>query len=104
MSVPHLDTRVVDGRQHLMFGPYAGWTPKFLKAGSWLDLFRSIKLSNLMPMLKTGAKNVPLTIYLIKQVLAGSPTKATKFKDLLDFFPDARTATGRSSPRASASR
>ncbi len=92
MSVPHLDTRVVDGRQHLMFGPYAGWTPKFLKAGSWLDLFRSIKASNLLPMVKTGLKNVPLTVYLIKQVLAGSPTKKTKFKDLLDFFPDANSA------------
>jgi malate dehydrogenase (quinone) len=90
MSVPHLDTRVVEGRQHLMFGPYAGWTPKFLKAGSWLDLFRSIKLSNILPMLKTGVHNVPLTIYLIKQVLAGSPTKPKKFKDLLDFFPDAK--------------
>jgi len=89
MSVPHLDTRVVDGRTHLMFGPYAGWTPKFLKKGSWLDLIRSIKASNLSPMLKAGLTNMSLTVYLIQQVLASS---AKKFKDLLDFFPDADPA------------
>jgi malate dehydrogenase (quinone) len=87
MSVPHLDTRVVGGQRYLMFGPYAGWTPKFLKKGSWLDLFRSIKPSNLGPMLKTAIHNVPLTVYLIQQVLASA---GKKFKDLLDFFPDAK--------------
>jgi malate dehydrogenase (quinone) len=86
MSVPHLDTRVVNGTNHLMFGPYAGFSPKFLKKGSWLDLFRSIRGHNLAPMLKTAIHNVPLTMYLISQVLS-SATK--KFKDLLDFFPDA---------------
>jgi malate dehydrogenase (quinone) len=86
MSVPHLDARVVGGQRYLMFGPYAGWTPKFLKKGSWLDLFRSIKPSNLGPMLKTAIHNVPLTVYLIQQVLASA---SKKFKDLLDFYPDA---------------
>jgi len=86
MSVPHLDTRVVDGSSHLLFGPYAGWTPKFLKKGSWLDLFRSIKPSNLGPMLKTALHNMPLTWYLITQVLSSS---TRKFKDLLGFFPGA---------------
>lgn len=89
MSVPHLDTRVVGGASHLMFGPYAGWTPKFMKKGSLLDLFRSIKGSNIGPMLRTAIHNVPLTIYLISQLLA-SATK--KFKDLVDFFPDADPA------------
>lgn len=89
MSVPHLDTRVVDGSRHLMFGPYAGWTPKFLKKGSLLDLFRSIKGSNIGPMLRTAIHNVPLTIYLISQVLASAKKK---FKDLLDFYPDADPA------------
>ncbi|WGL52848.1 malate dehydrogenase (quinone) [Nocardioides sp. BP30] len=87
MSVPHLDTRVVGGRSYLMFGPYAGWSPKFLKKGSWLDLFRSIRPHNLVPMLKTAIHNVPLTMYLIQQVLASA---GKKFKDLLDFYPDAK--------------
>jgi malate dehydrogenase (quinone) len=86
MSVPHLDTRVVGGTSHLMFGPYAGWSPKFLKKGSFLDLFKTIKAHNLLPMLKTAIHNVPLTMYLISQVLA---RPAKKFKDLLDFFPGA---------------
>lgn len=25
-----------------MFGPYAGWSPKFLKTGRYTDLFASI--------------------------------------------------------------
>lgn len=87
MSVPHLDTRVVDGKSYLMFGPYAGWTPKFLKKGSFLDLFGSIKAHNLFPMVKTGTQNMPLTWYLITQVLSSSNRK---FADLLDFFPDGK--------------
>ena len=86
MSVPHLDTRIVEGSSSLMFGPYAGWSPKFLKKGSWLDLFRSIRFGNLWPMLKAGLKNLDLTLYLIQQLIA---RPKTKFKDLLDFFPDA---------------
>lgn len=31
MSVPHLDTRVIDGKKALLFGPYAGFTTKYLK-------------------------------------------------------------------------
>src|SRR6478735_895811 len=86
MSVPHLDTRFVEGTQALMFGPYAGWSPRFLKFGSFFDLFASIRLHNLWPMLKAGLTNVGLTIYLIQQLIA---RPSTKFKDLLDFFPDA---------------
>jgi malate dehydrogenase (quinone) len=87
MSVPHLDTRFVDGNQALMFGPYAGWSPRFLKFGSFFDLFASIRLHNLWPMLKAGLTNIGLTIYLIQQLLA---RPKTKFKDLLDFFPEAQ--------------
>jgi malate dehydrogenase (quinone) len=86
MSVPHLDTRVVDGTASLMFGPYAGFSPKFLKSGSNLDLFKSIRPHNLIPMIAAGASNLSLVKYLIGQLAA---SKETKFKDLVDFFPDA---------------
>src|SRR5690606_9506733 len=68
MSVPHLDTRVIDGKTALLFGPYAGFSTKFLKNGSWLDLASSIKLNNIRPMLAAGMDNLPLTKYLIDQV------------------------------------
>jgi malate dehydrogenase (quinone) len=86
MSVPHLDTRVVDGTASLMFGPYAGFSPKFLKTGSYLDLVKSIRLHNLVPMIAAGASNLSLVKYLVSQLAASKPTK---FKDLTDFFPDA---------------
>jgi malate dehydrogenase (quinone) len=89
MSVPHLDTRFVEGRQALMFGPYAGWSPRFLKFGSFFDLFASIRLHNIWPMLKAGLTNMGLTIYLIQQLLA---RPKTKFMDLLDFYPEADPA------------
>jgi len=89
MSVPHLDTRVVDGRTSLMFGPYAGFSPRFLKRGSLLDLFKSLRAHNLVPMIKAGLANIPLTVYLITQLLA---RKKTKFAELREFFGDADPA------------
>jgi len=86
MSVPHLDTRVVDGNSSLMFGPYAGFSPKFLKTGSWFDLFKSIRTHNLIPMLQAGGRNLSLVQYLLGQLAA---RKATKFGALQEFFPDA---------------
>jgi malate dehydrogenase (quinone) len=86
MSVPHLDTRVVDGTASLMFGPYAGFSPKFLKSGSYLDLFRSIRLHNLYPMIRVALSNVDLLKYLISQLAA---SKHTKFAALQEFMPDA---------------
>lgn len=68
MSVPHIDTRVINGKQELLFGPYAGFSTKFLKNGSYLDLVKSIKTDNIFPMLSAGFKNIPLTKYLIDQV------------------------------------
>ena len=68
MSVPHLDTRWIKGKRELLFGPYAGFTTKFLKQGSVFDLFKSIKLTNIKPMLGAGYHNIPLTKYLIDQV------------------------------------
>jgi malate dehydrogenase (quinone) len=86
MSVPHLDTRMVEGSSSLMFGPYAGFSPRFLKFGSFFDLFKSIRLHNLWPMVRAGLRNLDLTLYLIQQLIA---RPKTKFKDLQDFFPDA---------------
>src|SRR5699024_4245453 len=65
MSVPHLDTRYIDGEKRLMFGPFAGFSPKFLKTGSNMDLIGSVKPNNLFTMLSAGAKNLPLTKYLV---------------------------------------
>lgn len=86
MSVPHLDTRVIDGKQTLLFGPYAGFSSKFLKHGSYLDLLRSINVRNIAPMLAVGWREMQLTKYLIGQVLQSD---AQKFKALVDFLPEA---------------
>ncbi|MFT4123281.1 MAG: malate:quinone oxidoreductase [Microbacteriaceae bacterium] len=86
MSVPHLDTRIVDGEASLMFGPYAGFSPKFLKSGSYLDLFASIRLGNLIPMIAAGLGNLPLLGYLVGQLAA---SRTAKFEALREFFPAA---------------
>ncbi len=86
MSVPHLDTRVVDGEASLMFGPYAGFSPKFLKTGSFMDLPLSIRPHNILPMLAVAKDNMDLTWYLVTQVLA---SKGKKFEALREFMPNA---------------
>ncbi|QYH19560.1 malate dehydrogenase (quinone) [Corynebacterium aquatimens] len=68
MSVPHLDLRVVDGEQSLLFGPYGGWTPKFMKEGSYLDLFKSIRPDNIPSYLGVAATNFDLVKYLVEEV------------------------------------
>jgi malate dehydrogenase (quinone) len=92
MSVPHLDTRIIDGKRSLLFGPYAGFSTKFLKHGSLLDLFRSIRLDNIEPMLFVARDNFGLTEYLVKQVLE---TNAERFAELQYFFPLAERADWR---------
>jgi malate dehydrogenase (quinone) len=86
MSMPHLDTRVVDGEGSLMFGPYAGFNTKFLKTGSWTDLFSTIRPHNIRPMMAAGLSNLGLVRYLVGQLLA---TKAAKFRELQEFMPNA---------------
>lgn len=84
MSVPHLDTRVIDGRRSLLFGPYAGWTPKFLKNGSFLDLPTSVRADNIVPMAAIGVTSWSLIKYLVLEL---AKTRGRKVKDLQVFAP-----------------
>jgi malate dehydrogenase (quinone) len=88
MSVPHLDTRYIDNKRSLLFGPFAGFSPKFLKAGSKFDLVTSVKPDNLVTMLASGAKNMPLTKYLIQQVML---SKEQRMEELRGFIPNAKS-------------
>ena len=87
MSIPHLDTRIVDGKASLLFGPYAGFTPKFLKSGSYLDLFASIRWHNLGTMIGAGLTNLSLVWYLVTELLA---TPGKKHRALQQFAPRAK--------------
>jgi malate dehydrogenase (quinone) len=87
MSVPHLDTRIIDGKKALLFGPYAGFSTKFLKEGSYLDLPLSIDFNNLGSMFGAWIHNLPLTKYLIEQV---TQSKEDRFEALREFIPDVR--------------
>jgi malate dehydrogenase (quinone) len=89
MSVPHLDTRVIDGKKALLFGPYAGFSPKFLKEGSMLDLIKSVKLDNILPLLAVGRDNMSLTQYLINEC---RKSHSDRVEGLREFFPDAKEA------------
>jgi len=89
MSVPHLDARIIDGEKSLLFGPFAGFTTKFLKQGSMLDLLKSVNSNNLKPILSAGIQNSQLTNYLIKEALKN---KSQRMRSLLDYYPAARDA------------
>ena len=86
MSVPHLDTRYIDGKKLLLFGPFAGFSPKFLKNGSMFDLLKSVKMHNIMTLLAAGIKNMALTRYLIGQVML---SKEQRMEALREFVPHA---------------
>ncbi|MEN9965485.1 MAG: hypothetical protein RJA60_482 [Actinomycetota bacterium] len=87
MSVPHLDTRVVDGKASLLFGPYATANPKFLKNGSLFDLPATLRPANLVPYLAVALGNFPLIKYLVGEL---AKSKDKKFESLLEFMPEAK--------------
>jgi malate dehydrogenase (quinone) len=87
MSVPHLDTRMIDGKKGLLFGPFAGFTTKYLKNGSLLDFPLAIKPDNLVPMTAAALQNIDLTRYLIGQVLQSPQARLNALKE---FVPTAQ--------------
>ena len=87
MSVPHLDTRYIEGKRTLLFGPFAGFSPKFLKTGSNLDLIESVKPNNVLTMLSAGLKEMGLTKYLVEQVLLSDEKR---LEELKEFIPTAK--------------
>ncbi|VED26437.1 malate dehydrogenase (quinone) [Staphylococcus warneri] len=87
MSVPHLDTRFVNGERSLLFGPFAGFSPKFLKTGSYLDLIKSVKPNNIITMLSAGVKEFDLTKYLVSQLMLSNEERVD---NLRVFLPNAK--------------
>lgn len=88
MSVPHLDTRYIDNKKTLLFGPFAGFSPKFLKTGSNFDLIGSVKTNNVFTMLAAGVKEMALTKYLIQQVMLSNEQR---MEELREFIPNAKS-------------
>ena len=87
MAVPHLDTRIIDGKKSLLFGPFAAWTTKFLhQHGRAIDLPLSIKPHNLMTLIKIGWGNFDLVRYMMQQ---GTQSMADRMKVLHEFYPGA---------------
>lgn len=87
MSVPHLDTRYMNRQKSLLFGPFAGFSPKFLKTGSYFDLLGSVKPDNILTMLAAGVKEMKLTKYLIQQVMLSNEQR---IEELREFVPTAK--------------
>ena len=87
MSVPHLDTRLINGKKFLLYGPFAGFTTKFLKKGSYFDLFSSFKKDNFFSILNVGYKNVDLVNYLISQSIQNH---SSRIKNLQNIMPSAK--------------
>jgi malate dehydrogenase (quinone) len=83
MSVPHLDTRMIDGEKGLLFGPFAGFTTKYLKNGSMFDFPLAIKPNNFVPMTAAAFQNIGLTRYLIGQVLQSPQDRLDALKDFV---------------------
>lgn len=88
MAVPHLDTRVIEGKHALLFGPFAAWTTKFLHGGgSWTDLPFSVRPDNILTLLNVGLHNLDLVRYLVQQ---GTQSMHDRIDSLRDFYPAAK--------------
>ncbi|AZC24008.1 Malate:quinone oxidoreductase [Pseudomonas sessilinigenes] len=87
MSVPHLDTRVLDGKRVILFGPFATFSTKFLKEGSYFDLLTSTTTHNIWPMTKVGIEQYPLVEYLAGQLMLSDDDR---FAALKEYFPNAK--------------
>ncbi|CAI8712198.1 malate:quinone oxidoreductase [Pseudomonas sp. IT-P2] len=87
MSVPHLDTRVLDGKRVILFGPFATFSTKFLKEGSYLDLLTTTTTHNIWPMTKVGIKEYPLVEYLAGQLMLSDEDRLNALKE---YFPNAK--------------
>jgi len=87
MSVPHLDTRVLDGKRVILFGPFATFSTKFLKEGSYFDLLTSTTTHNFWPMTKVGIEQYPLVEYLAGQLMLSDDDR---FAALKEYFPNAK--------------
>jgi len=87
MSVPHLDTRVVDGEASLLFGPFATFSPKFLKKGRITDIVAQVRPGNLWPMIKVAIDNPSLITYLVGELLKNHRKKVDSLRT---FVPTAR--------------
>ena len=88
MSVPHFDSRFIGGKKELLFGPFAGFTTKFLKKGSYWDLAKSLEIGNIFPMISAGMHNLPLTKYLIGQAMQSHKDRMQALKE---YFPNAKS-------------
>jgi malate dehydrogenase (quinone) len=91
MSVPHIDTRIIDGKRVVLFGPFATFSTRFLKNGSLWDLLASTNTSNILPMLNVGLDNFDLVKYLISQVMQKDKDRLAA---LCEYYPEARKETG----------
>lgn len=87
MSVPHIDTRILDGKRVVLFGPFATFSTKFLKNGSLWDLLGSTTTSNFMPMVNVGLDNFDLVKYLVSQVMLSDDDR---FAALQEYYPQAK--------------
>lgn len=87
MSVPHLDTRVVDGESSLLFGPFATFSPKFLKHGRITDIVAQVRPGNLWPMIKVAVDNPSLLTYLVGELLKNHKKKVDSLRT---FVPTAK--------------
>lgn len=87
MSVPHLDTRVLDGKTVLLFGPFATWSSKYLKNGSYFDMAKATTPSNIIPQLQVGLHEFALVKYLAQQL---ELSKEEKMAALRHYMPEAK--------------